>query len=1304
MSRHVAARRPGKAALVFRRIRPVALGSLALYFAVRGQGLVASLATRGKGTLDYAIAVELILLAWIGTYRNRALASRSESEPPRPWRTPSRSELAVVFLSVVVNVLAVLELRRRDYDSLAAGGVWLASLVLLALAAAGPRRRQADPAIARDRGRPWNSRRLDLLLAVLFFLFGLALRLYRLGDWTTGMHGDEGEVGLNALEILKNPRISPFRTGWFGQPNFYYWGVALGMKIFGTGLAGLRAFSAVAGALLLLPFYPLVRRLFGSRTAVAATLLLAVSGPAIHFSKQEFSNITTPMLLVAGFLFLVRGFEERRMLPFVLAGYAHLACLYFYLGGRLTPLIAAAFFAYLLLAAALRKRFADIPPLLRAGFFYAAAAICMAGPWIAYYVDHRHEWDSRVNEKLIFRQPATMESLYKVRHEPLGIPLPDKDGRHRALALVRDGFWPRVIWSQVKATLSILTWNFDRSGVYITLEPATEPFESVLVVFGIAWALWRWRDERMAMLSIWFWLTIFVGGVLTIDAPYLARLVGILPLLAIFSGVVLDKLALEVERLWRRSTSREGRASDARSVVTVAVLLAVALMSERSLRDYFGRFLGSRPFSGGMSFASFVRDTEAQAAREGRPGPMFYALGAHGVYWGYSVNRFLNPGSTGEDVLNASDALPVIDNRDRDAVFLVWDDNRQYLPAIHLDYPKGEEGRYRYGPPGRESEKFSYYRVRREEIEARRALTAAYRSADGRQVERSELGPGAMPPPEGLRYPARAEWKGQLFAPAFGRYRFRLESPGEASLALDGRTFLAGSDPSDEAAVVLARGLHALSVSATLPGPKARIRLDWGVADSDLRAVPERFFWSGPPAGLLGEIRWKEGEAPDAREWVEYRRDAFLGFRQAEQTLGVGHPTTAVWKGTLQAPESPSIVFETLCNNGCTVSADGKPVLENRSPDNAPRRDNAQAELSAGAHPIEISYLWGRGFGHLEVYWAPSGEPRELLEAPAVSAAGGAWLPDEVRETRPLYPEMIGAAPAAPAQPHPPAPVGDERGCAVGADGTAYLADAGGHRLEVLERTGRLAAVWGKGGTGPGEYQTIQDVAVLRDGRVAVLDAGLSRVQLYSSGGKLAGAIEKVGCSPAGLAVGPADDLYIASPCDSAVSRYSSSGSLLAKFTGGADRSTRLDQPVDVAVSADGKIYAADLEHRIVEIDPKTDTIRRSWPVHVSSAFGGAKLAISGETLYLTDPDRGGLFVVDTSTGQVRALAEATRPALSEFARQRRIWPCLDGFSAVFPAFGRCSGEILAHCSPQPAAPADRGGSKKSVSKKGATP
>ena len=117
------------------------------------------------------------------------------------------------------------------------------------------------------------------------------------------------------------------------------------MKVFGTGLGGLRMFSTVAGTLMLLPFYPLVRQWFGVRAAIIAGVLLAISDVAIHFSRQEFSNITTPLFLVTGFFFLFRGLRNRRTDQFRAGRLRLMLSMYFYLGGRLTPFLVVAFSA-----------------------------------------------------------------------------------------------------------------------------------------------------------------------------------------------------------------------------------------------------------------------------------------------------------------------------------------------------------------------------------------------------------------------------------------------------------------------------------------------------------------------------------------------------------------------------------------------------------------------------------------------------------------------------------------------------------------------------------------------------------------------------------------------------------------------------------------------------------------------------------------------------------------------------------------------------------------------------------------------
>lgn len=1041
------------------------LAGLACGWAFHGQALLQDASTRARGTSWYATGILLLILAWRGTYRNRNLlaayhpeksageasggATENRVEKRGAWRIRTlRSVLA--FLALLLNLYSVVALRRNAYDSVSAGLGWLASLLLLAAAFAGVRTRNGNPEATRDAGVEERTdlrlpRAAEIAIFLAIFVLALGLRLYRLGDWTGGMHGDEGEVGMDALRIVKGHPVPPFRTGWFGQPNFYYWGVAIGMKLFGTGLTGLRMFSALAGALIILPFYPLARQLFGVRTAILAGIFLAISDVAIHFSRQEFSNITTPLLLVTGFFLFFRGLRNRRPILFVLAGYAHESCLYFYLGGRLTPIVAVAFIGYLLVltpvagllpryrslrasgprrsraeavVAAARRELRTVRPYVLCVLLYGIASLFFATPWIAYYRDHQRMLNSRVREKLVFNHRAQLAREYKAGHDPLYLgaraprlgdvlPLPIVFERTRlSVTLARDGFWPRVLWGQLKRTLSILTYRIDASGVYtFTKAPATKPIEATLVVLGIAWALWRWRDTRMALLSLWFWLTVLVGGVMTIDAPYMARLVGIIPALALFAAVVLNKLATELVRVCGGPGRSPRGASLCQAASSAALLSLAGFLTWQNAADYYGKYLGQRPFAETVGQACFVRDFDAAVRREGRPPPKYYGLGAHFIYWGHGVNRFLNQGATGLDVANASDALPILDNGERDAVFLVWSVGQQYLPLIRTYYPEAQEGRFLYGPPGHENFLFTYARVKREQIEARRILEASYVPARGATVERGEGNLGSSSPaPTGLVYPVKARWKGRLVVPTFGRYRFRLESSGAASLALDDEPVVAsrGGIPG-ERDVVLARGVHDVFLGGILPGSDSRVLVQWSAANSPPAPVERRFLWSGPGRSLLGEVRPLPGEGEeragqslcgaDASAVIQRRLDGFLGFRDAPGALQSRRPLTACWTGDLHVVLQGQYQFEVFSNGGSRIFIDGKPAVDNRHGDGPPKAAQGQVELSPGTHRLELQYSWARDQGYLEVYWTPPGGERAMIGPGELSVKGGLWRP-----------------------------------------------------------------------------------------------------------------------------------------------------------------------------------------------------------------------------------------------------------------------------------------------------------------------
>ncbi len=1300
--------------------RGLVLGISAVAAACYAQLLIVAQGDTESATGWYALAILLMIVGFSGRSRSTTWLLRtpgfersstpyfgraSRAEPgwlkSSPDANPHRGEHLrswrqwvrplMVLAALAGNISSVGWLRSQGYSSCWGGIGWLASLVVLFLAFRESR--PASHAKLRDAIESVWAHRFEIAVVLSILALALGLRLYRLGDWTTGVHGDEGEVGMEALKILEGQWASPFQTGWFSQSNFYYWAVALTMKGFGTGLFGLRIFAVLAGTAMLVPFYLLLRDWFGVRVAVVASLFLAMSDVAIHFSRQQFSNITTPLFLVSSLFFLSRGLRKQRLSSFVLCGYASMMAVYFYLGGRIVPLILVGVFVYLLLvlpalrlpgsyrtiraehpqlpfrsslAQACRLQIGSVWSFRRPVLILAIAGFCLGSPWLSYYLDHRQEVEARVKDKIIFQHADRMAAQHQVTHEPLhlglraprgdeAIPTPLVFERTRlSIKLAEDGFWYRALWRQLVATLSILTSRADASSVYtFTREPVAKPLEAVLIVLGIAWALWRLRDTRMAILSLWFWSTVLIGGALTIDAPYMARLVPIIPVLAIFAALTLENLAAQA-RIATLSCTRSKKIIRASGAVFTLIGLGLLLsLLWQNYDDYYNRYLALHPFRPTTGMAYFVRQTREKIVAQGRPAPEFHNLGPHVIYWTHGVNRFLNHGTPGFDSVNLSDELPLRGKGDRDVVFIVWPHSEQYLPILKFFYPNGIQSEFQYGPDDTASALFTAYRIRNEELQSRHVSKARYKLPGGRVLEHETPRLGALPPSlPGLLYPIEADWRAWLIAPAYGRYRFRMRGPEQTRLTID-QQLLMQADKGALAKVQaeLARGPHRLELHGRLPDSKALVELEWAREGEPFEGIPPRFLWSGAEPGLVGEVRLSPNETlpllPDRPDVFETqpllgrRIDAFLGFRDTSSALSNGRPLIARWWGSLEIPQTGSYRFRIVSNGASAILIDSKLVVDNTAGKHSLQAAAGEIELQAGQRNLEVLYQSGRAFGQLEVYWQPPGR-KETLLSPGIEPVKERHATSQISHSvdRPtveildsgekLSERILGTSGL----------LKGARSLTVASDSKIYVADTPRHRIVVLDpETGHLLRTWGQEGEDPGQFQRVEDVAAGPRNSIYVLDSGLPSVQIFDLRGRLKKRIDGRGiwCQPAGFAVGPDASVYIADTCHDRIRKYDSSGQLLADYTGGNDPTVRLKQPVDLFISEDA-IYVVDLRARIARLDPVTDRLDFIWSVPVGSALGGANMSLSGTQLYLSDPDRHVVYIADLKKEQIRIL------------------------------------------------------------------
>jgi streptogramin lyase len=174
----------------------------------------------------------------------------------------------------------------------------------------------------------------------------------------------------------------------------------------------------------------------------------------------------------------------------------------------------------------------------------------------------------------------------------------------------------------------------------------------------------------------------------------------------------------------------------------------------------------------------------------------------------------------------------------------------------------------------------------------------------------------------------------------------------------------------------------------------------------------------------------------------------------------------------------------------------------------------------------------------------------------------------------------------------------------------------------------KLDKKWGSSGSGSGQFNGVDDVAVNSAGtRVYVSDSGNFRVQEFTSSGSFIRAWGGHGTEagqfgdsgPAGIAVSPAGSVWVVDRWNNRIEKFDSTGSYLFHIEGGDGD---FDHPLGIAANADGDVYVADNRNLRIERFTGTGTYLTHWDT--STALGASHA-------YPTD------VAVSPSTGHVWA-------------------------------------------------------------------
>ncbi|MFT4037174.1 MAG: PQQ-binding-like beta-propeller repeat protein [Thermomicrobiales bacterium] len=206
----------------------------------------------------------------------------------------------------------------------------------------------------------------------------------------------------------------------------------------------------------------------------------------------------------------------------------------------------------------------------------------------------------------------------------------------------------------------------------------------------------------------------------------------------------------------------------------------------------------------------------------------------------------------------------------------------------------------------------------------------------------------------------------------------------------------------------------------------------------------------------------------------------------------------------------------------------------------------------------------------------------------------------------------------------------------IGADGSIYILEMAGARVQKLAPDGTVLATWGEPGNGEGQFFNPTTLNIAPDGSIMVVDPGNHRIQVFDQDGNFLRAWGKSGDAPGSLvwpwsvAVRP-NGTYLVTDVGHQVFAYDQDGNYLGTVFAGEGPSTDKESSGDIKVDAEGYIYLGDYRNNRMTVLAPDFTPLASWGQKGSGAgefdgVGGFGLGQDGRVL-ISDEGNGRVLV-----------------------------------------------------------------------------
>lgn len=610
-----------------------------------GQGLL--IADPPNPLMGWALIVlaSVLFVALGGWLSNRAARPAAIQEQRTRWFDRLPPQYLMFGVALLSGALAFWCAATPELQPVPALATWLAGMGFFLAGAHELDRRRA---LVAEEG--WPRWEIGALIGIT--VVALVLRAFSLEQIPQNFGGDEGEMGMQAREVLVGVATNPFTTGWLSHPFIWFYMQALSLFVFGDTVFGLRMLSVLVGTAAIPALYLFARPLFGRAVAFGAAILLAAFHFHIHFSRLGVNNIADPLFALLAFGAFFSGWRRGSALAFALAGVICGVAQHFYMGSRLTPLLIGVLVLQQLIVDPRR-----VWSLLSRFWLVVAGFALGFGPLAAHFINEPSAFTARLG------MVGIVQSGWLEQRQAEGATLPE------------------ILFEQAYNSFGAYTFVADRSAWYDPQIPLLDQGAAVLLALGVALALTRSRRMEWFLLPAWLVATAVLGGVMLVNSPESPRYITTAPAICLLIALALERL---VEMLSRTIDRRRGMA------IGAALLAALVAWN---LNFYFREYTPRRTYAW---FNTEITTTMGWFIRS-QPAPAYvYFFGAPRLYYGNGTIRFIAPDIMGVDLLEpVTDpaVLPSLPEGYR-PVFLFLPEREAELALVQQLYPGGQVTRF----------------------------------------------------------------------------------------------------------------------------------------------------------------------------------------------------------------------------------------------------------------------------------------------------------------------------------------------------------------------------------------------------------------------------------------------------------------------------------------------------------------------------------------------------------------------------------------------------------------------------------